>query len=139
MGAASTGEYRSGIAVIGYYDVSLFQKIGQDAGFGLGEGVVPTRPAMFALGGEGIWLPVVARAAIQVGVGVAIQVYAPGVEATVQGQAVGVSDGDEPQRHSGRHVLRVSLEVGMEFQQQIVGIGLVAAVDVTDQRHLVAA
>ncbi len=136
---ASGGEDRAGVAVVGYHYVRLTQEIAQGAGLWLGERIGSARATVLAVGGEGIRLPVVARTAVQVGVGVTVQVHAVGVKAAVLGQAVWVGGGNEPQGHGGRHVLGVGLEMGLELQQQFVGVGLVTAVDVADQRHLVGA
>ena len=86
--------------------------------------------------GIGVGRPVVASTAIQIGVGVAIQIHAVCVPTTAQFDAIGVHRGDNPKTDIGRYLIGMSLEVLKELLGQETGIGFIGSVDGGDERYL---
>ncbi len=91
---------------------------------------------MLAFRGVGVGRPIVSSTAIQIRVGVPIQIHAVCIPALACFEAVGVHRGDEPETCVLRYLIWMRLVVSQKALDQEHGVCLVCSMDVAYERHL---
>ena len=112
---AAASEHRARATVVEDHDVGIGQEIARRPRLWFRERIRAARAGLLAVAGVGRRTPIVADAAVQVGVGVAVEVHPPGVEPRSGSQAIGIQSGDDPQADVVGRVLGICFKIGQQL------------------------